>query len=357
MASSPALETAIRYLQDEVRPKAQLIDRDPEALRIALQGLCDLDLMALKRPTEFGGPEMEEEEFRHFQQECSRVSGSLAFLQTQHQSAVSLIARSTNDVLKQDYLPKMGNGERLVGIGFSQLRRPGPPIMKAEPVEGGYLLTGHVPWITGWSYYGEFLIGAALPDGQSVFGVVPLVTGEGVVISAPMCLAAMDTAMTVSAEFSSFLLADSKVAFIREPGWVQNNDQINIALQGHFALGCAQAGLDILLMNAEKKKLPFLQGAYDKLAAELARCQEITDKAQLIVGEETTAERLKIRAWAIDLAARCAHAGVTSSSGAANSIDHPAQRVYREAMVYTVSAQTGPIMEATLDRLVGRGEG
>ena len=68
--------------------------------------------------------------------------------------------------------------------------------------------------------------------------------------------------------------------------------------------------------------------------------------------EETTEERLNVRAWAIDLAARAAHAAVTASSGAANSLEHPAQRIYREALVYTVSAQTTPIMEATLRRLV-----
>ena len=39
---------------------------------------------------------------------------------------------------------------------------------------------------------------------------------------------------------------------------------------------------------------------------------------------------------------------------AANSIHHPAQRVYREALVYTVSAQTTAIMEATLKRIVSR---
>jgi hypothetical protein len=32
-------------------------------------------------------------------------------------------------------------------------------------------------------------------------------------------------------------------------------------------------------------------------------------------------------------------------------LSHPAQRIVREAIVFTVSAQTGPIMEATLRRL------
>jgi len=350
--ASIVLESAIEYLRASVVPHAQEIDGDREALRKALDGLCRGDWMAMKRPAEYGGPALGEEDFRSFQEEVARASGSLAFLQTQHQSAVSMIARSANSDLKDDYLPRMGNGERLVGIGFSQLRRSGPPLMKASPMDDGYLLEGHVPWVTGWDFFREFLVGATLPDGQAVFGIVPLRVQNGVSISPPMRLAAMDSANTVTVDFQNFHLAAEKVAFIRPANWIRNNDQVNIALQGHFALGCARAGLDILRQNSEKKSLAFLGKTLQALELELEECRLATRQAQADASEETTAERLKVRAWAIDLAVRCAHAAIAASSGAANSLDHPAQRVYREALVYTVSAQTPQIMEATLDRLV-----
>jgi len=44
---------------------------------------------------------------------------------------------------------------------------------------------------------------------------------------------------------------------------------------------------------------------------------------------------------------------VVVSSGAANGTLHPAGRVYREALVYTVSGQTKDVMVATLDRIMG----
>jgi len=349
--SSSTLELAIDFLQSEVAPRAQEIDRDGDALRAALKGLCDRNLMALKRPMEYGGPALPEEEFRKFQEECARASGSLAFLQTQHQSASGLIARSSNEELKSEYLPKMGNGEKLVGIGFSQLRRGGPPMMKAEETGGGYVLNGTVPWVTGWGFYPEFLMGATLPSGEALFGIVPLKNENGIRVSPVMKLAAMETPNTVSVGFEKYKLPIDKVVFTQSASWIKNNDQINITLQGHFALGCAQAGLDILKANAEKKPLPFIMQAHDSLAYELKRCREETKRAQATPTEETTQERLNVRAWAIDLAVRCAHAAVTASSGAANSVDHPAQRVYREALVYTVSAQTTEIMEATLRRI------
>lgn len=350
MLSQP-LQTAIDYLYHEVVPQAQEIDRDPEALRAALEGLCQRDLMALKRPEMYGGPSLPEEEFRLFQETCARASGALAFLQTQHQSAVGMIARSSNEALKQEYLPQMGNGGKLVGIGFSQLRRAGAPMIRAEETAGGYLLKGHVPWVTGWNYYPEFLVGATLEDGQALFAIAPLKAGEGVAVSHVMKLAAMESANTVTVDFEDFFMPSERVVFTQPAGWIKRNDQINIALQGYFAMGCAQAGLDVLETNAERKPLPFLKEAMASLTAELNACRAATQAAQADANEETTQDRLNVRAWAIELAVRCAHAGVTASSGAANSLYHPAQRVYREALVFTVSAQTPEIMEATLRRI------
>ena len=359
----PILESALQYLNEEVRPRSQLIDQDVEALRRALRGLCDRELMALKRPIEFGGPAVSEADFRTFQEEVARVSGSLAFLQTQHQSAVSMLAKSGNLDLKRRYLPKMANGEKLVGIGFSQLRRPGPPMILARRVPDGHILEGAVPWITGWSMYPEFLVGATLTAGDSLFAIVPLEDRDGdnggsIRVSPPMRLAAMESAMTVSAEFENWFVPDEDTAFIKPADWIKTNDLINIALQGHFALGCAQGGLDVLKSVAEKRGADFILSAYEKLASELAQCKAATAAAQEAVGDSDQAQpesvmqrRLHVRAWAIDLTVRCSHAAITASSGAANSLDHPAQRLYREALVYTVSAQTAPIMEATLQRL------
>jgi alkylation response protein AidB-like acyl-CoA dehydrogenase len=347
--SKSLLDEAIEYLQTQVRPRAQDIDLNIESLQAALDGMAERGFLAMRRPEAYGGPNMPDEDFRRFQEEVARSSGSLSFLQTQHQSAVSILSKGDNEALKLEYLPKMANGEKLIGIGFSQLRRAGPPIMRAEETDGGYLLDGHVPWVTGWSFYPEFLVGAALPDGRSIFAIVPLVKSDRIGISEPMKLAAMESAQTVTVDFSNYFVPSHKVSAVVAPGWIQTSDEINVALQRHFALGCARGALDILLDAAEKKGFDFLREAYDSLSAELTLCRAATS-AGAQTGPATDA-RLEARAWAIELSVRCAHAAIAASSGAANSLNHPAQRVYREALVYTVSAQTVPIMEATLKRL------
>ena len=350
-AAASALDQAFEFLQTVVKPRAQEIDQDPEVLREVLAEMGARNLMALKRPAAFGGPELDEADFRRFQEEMARTSGALAFCQTQHQSAVAVLARSENSTLKDAYLSYMADGTKQVGIGFSQLRRPGPPIMRAEPVQDGYLLNGSVPWVTGWSFYPEFLVGATLPDGRSLFAVVPFTAQPGVNVSPPMRLAAMETAMTVSVDFDGFAVPRAQVALIREAGWIANSDMINIALQGHFAIGCALGGLDVLEAAHQRRKEPFLAETLRLLHDELEACRAETAEAQKLAGEETTDDRLRVRAWAVDLAFRCAQAAIVCSSGGANSLRHPAQRIYREALVYSVSAQTTAIMGATLARL------
>ncbi len=355
MSGETLLERADLVLREEVAPRAEAMDADPATLAQGLAALGREDLLALKRPAAFGGPDLSDPDVRRFQETVARFSGALAFLQTQHQGVSGMLAGSPNRDLAEAYLPHMANGERLVGVGFSQLRRPGPPIVRAERAEGGYHIDGRVPWVTGFGFFHEFVVGAALPDGQAVFGLVPLREEESVHPTPPMRLAAMSAAGTVAVDLEGFFLPDERVIAIRPAGWISSSDEINIAQQGSFALGCAQAGIDVLAGNAERRHLEFAERTRSSLQAELDGIRVESERWAGRASSENVAERLDLRARMIDVMVRCAHAAVVSSSGAANSLDHPAQRIFRESLVFSVSAQTGPIMEATLRRIADGG--
>ena len=313
-------------------------------------------MLALRVPRQWGGKEVSEETFGSFQELVARYSGALAFLQTQHQSAAGMLVASSNSLLQEKYLSRMSNGEVLLGVGFSQLRREGDPLTLAIPVPGGYQLNGVVPWVTGWDFFSEFIIAATLPDGGAVFGVVPLrethqESGGALTLSIPAQLAAMTSTNTVTATLKNWFLPAERVVSIKPAGWIHENDKKNVLRATFLATGCALAGLDILESVARTKSLPFITNAFDSLQQELRNCRTAVQEAQNNPGLEL-AERLQMRAWAIDLAARIAHAAVTVSSGAANYSHHDAQRVYREALVFTVTGQTRAVMEATLERLI-----
>lgn len=353
------LNLAESYLRESISPKAAVIDSDPEALLYALKGFGELGLLALRVPKVWGGSEVSEETFHTFQELVARYSGALAFLQTQHQSAVTMLFQSQNSSLKQEYLPHLGNGQVLLGVGFSHLRREGDPVIVAVPVEGGYQLNGQVPWVTGFGLFQQFIVGAALPDGRAVFGMVPFVemyqdAGGAIIFSKPMALAAMTSTNTVTATVKGWFLSQERVVSVKPVGWIHENDKRNVLKATGLALGCALAGLDILEAAHYTKPLSFIAQAFESLNRELTSCRAAIRNAQQHQ-RESLAKRLQLRAWAIDLAVRCAHAAVTVSSGAANYSHHAAQRVYRETLVFTVSGQTTALMEATLTRLLRTG--
>ena len=67
-------------------------------------------------------------------------------------------------------------------------------------------------------------------------------------------------------------------------------------------------------------------------------------------------ERLAVRAAALELAITATSGLVAAGAGASMSLDHPAQRWAREALFHLIQAQTAPVREATMQRLLeGRG--
>jgi len=350
----PLLENAETLLQMKIAPNAAEIDTNPDALRSALQELANSSLLALRVPQLWGGADVDQETFHCFQELVARYSGALAFLQAQHQSAGSLLAHSNNEALKKAYLPLMGTGRALVGISFAHLRRERPPV-KAIAVPEGYQINGQAPWVTGFGFFQTFIVAAVLPDGQTVYGMVPFQTtlqerGGEIICSKSMTLAAMTSTQTVTVEFQDWVLPHLDVVRLDAANSVQHSDRVNVLHHSFFTLGCARAGLDILERVYQQKHLSFIDSAYQSLTQELAECRQAIFSAPK--QDNHFEENLQLRAWSIELAVRCAHAAIAASGGAANISQSPAQRIYRDALVYTVSGQTTAVMEATLKRLV-----
>jgi alkylation response protein AidB-like acyl-CoA dehydrogenase len=306
-------------------------------------------LLGLRVPKAFGGHEYADSEFRRFQEACARRSGAFAFLQTQHQSACGFLAKSDNERLKARLLPAASAGSARLGIAFSQLRRPGPPLLTAGVADDGYAINGTAPWVTGWGLFDGCITAATLAGGDTLFFWHPLFESEALQPSQVMRLAAFEVAQTVSLSFKNLRISPDDVLYVRPGSWIQENDLVNIALQSPFALGCAGAAIDVMREVFAKKQVSAIEVAANSLERELAGCRNAAYTA--MEDKRSSQASLEARAWAIELAGRAAHAAIAASSGAGNSMSHAAQRVYREALVFTVSAQTTPIMEATLRRL------
>jgi alkylation response protein AidB-like acyl-CoA dehydrogenase len=330
------------FLSSWVRPRAAAIDQDFGALRDALAEMGRRGLLGLRVPREFGGLGLEPLEFRRFQEASARASGALAFLESQHQSACGLVARSPNPSLRARLLPKLARGETTSAIAFSHLRRQGPAVT-ATPASGGWSLDGHLPWVTGWGLFTTCVTAATLPDGRILFAAHALSESPQLRPSPPLKLAAMSVTQTVAVELHGLFVPEADAVDLHAATWIEENDRLAVALQSPLALGCTQAAIDLLREQAGAG------AAADRLGQELAA---VRDEAYQAMEARTDFQRsLRARASAIELMGRAAHAAVVACAGAGNLMSHAAQRIYREALAFTVLALTPPLREAALARL------
>ena len=346
------------YLKAVVQPIAHQIDTDSDALFESFRGLGRQGWLALKNPTDFGGLDLTGTEYQQFQSIVARYSGALAFLQTQHQSAASLLLSSENEALKQKYLPGMAVGDICLGVGFSQLRRrPAPLSAMAEPpqkgiaVEGRYSLTGVFPWVTGAGLFTDFVGAAVLPDGTAVFGIVPLVseqTGQ-LTVGLPMALAGMAATSTVEVRLEDWILEEAQVVGMRPAGWLEGRDRANPLSPLGLIFGCTQAGIDALKVGLKRRGID--HAIAQQLTLKLAWLQMDLPRVAALSGEAYP-QKLALRGRAISLMNTCAQAAMIAASGAANVASHPTQRIYKESLVFSVSGQTTDGAIASLNTLL-----
>ncbi|MEC4807102.1 MAG: acyl-CoA dehydrogenase family protein [Jaaginema sp. PMC 1079.18] len=353
----PLLDRVESFLQTEVAPQAHAIDQNFQDLKQAWQGLGELKALTLRVPVDFQGAGLNPLQFASFQIAIARYSGALAFLQTQHQSAGSMLANSENTLLQQEFLPLMAKGKIGMGVGFSQLRRLGAPLMKAQVTATGYILDGTVPWITGYGFFEYFTVGALLPTGEAVYGVVPFrdsgtENGE-ISFSQPLELLAMNSTQTVTAQVKQWHLRGDRVVMVTPPDAIHQRDRANVLKHSFFPLGCARAGLDLLKAQYARKALSSIQKACQSLQRELNDCQEAIFQAlQQTPNSRFFEHHLQLRAWAINLAQRCAQGAAIAASGKANLKSNPQERIYREALMFSVFGQTEAVLEASLAQLL-----
>ncbi|MGK7923674.1 MAG: acyl-CoA dehydrogenase family protein [Spirulina sp.] len=347
--SSDLLAQTQDYLKTAPNPEA--MEEKIEVLRQGLAGLGSRSLLALNVPQKWSKREIKKRDYFYFQEALARYSGTLAFTQTQHQTAGSFIANGDNETLKSDYLPQMSGGQILIGVGYSHLRRQGHPVLEATEVTGGYQVSGNIPWITGFNLFQEAVIAAILGADRILFALVPLSPSsrEDLRFSSPMSLAAMSSTNTVSGDCDRYFIPTDKVVSIKSRNWMQEKDRKSVLNATAFTLGCARSGLDIV-ENASRTQSAIVN-TFLILDARLKHCRQNILTA--IEHQNLSVEKqLKLRANAIALANQCSLAAVTVSRGGANQKHHPAQRIYREVLVFTVTGQTNAVMEATLKQIV-----
>jgi alkylation response protein AidB-like acyl-CoA dehydrogenase len=249
-----------------------------------------------------------------------------AFVWLQHHGAVVSSAHSETPGLRERWLAPLARGERRAGLALAGVR-PGAARLRVRRAQGGYLLDGEVPWVTGWDMVDVLHVAACSDDDVLHF---LLVDTAGVPASQPLELVAAQASRTVTVRFDGHRVPVDRLSGTTPlAGWLAK-EASGSALNGFLALGVAGRSARLL-------------GTAD-FDDELAAC-----RAALLAAEGDAVPAA--RAAASELAMRAAtRLMVGTGSRSVLRSDH-AQRLVREAAFLLVFGTRPAIRDALLSRL------
>jgi len=205
----------------------------------------------------------------------------------------------------------------LGGIALAHVRYPGPPCVRAAH----HRLNGEAPWFTGWGLLEQAVVAAHAEDGPWLY----LVKTRELEASEPLGLCAMGASATVSLKFQD--VPGQPIRPFDDPPepWIDLRDAA-------LPLGAATEAL---------KGLP--TGALH---------EQRDDLRQRLYAQRGNPRELRMEA--VDLGLRATQANLIVAGGRGNRLDHPAQRLAREALFYAVMAgQKEALVEALSSRAGG----
>jgi alkylation response protein AidB-like acyl-CoA dehydrogenase len=216
---------------------------------------------------------------------------------------------------------------------------PGPPLLRARSVAGGYVFDGISPWVTGWGHIDTLYTAArdeqdnivwALLDAQPA-ATLAAATHQGVTLSAePLQMVAVMASSTVRVHFSGHFVPAERVTRILPLSEWRSRDAGGLRGNGSLALGIAARCCELI--------------GPGPLDEELVSCRAALDGG-------TPETMPAARAAASELAMRATAALIVHQGSRAILIDQDAQRLAREALFLLVFGSR-PTIKAGLGRLL-----
>jgi alkylation response protein AidB-like acyl-CoA dehydrogenase len=354
-AADSAVIENVKQLSDVFRERAEQTDQlgaMNDNLRSNIHHLAKMGFFGSNILPEFGGLGLGSYAGKTCLQIIASACGVTAFTQQQLHSGGGFFREIPNAELQKKMLPLFASGEHLCGVGFSHLRRPGPPLVVAKRTAIGYIINGKVPWITAWSLLDSFILGATVEDGSMIFCFLPIKEFKNCLSpSTPMKLSTMDASDTIELGLKDIEMPIGYVLSERPPDHMLISDFRGITNHVDPPIGCALGSAKFLRTLAERRSRPDLIEFAVKIEDEIKRTVELTQTWSGARHEETEYRNnaLGARTGAIMLAIRAAAAGIAAAGGSAHLTTSPAQRRFREAAFYATAAQTFDIQRTLLE--------
>ena len=328
-----------------IRGRATRLDRSGEWPEEDLRELEGIGAWRWFVPVRFGGEGIDPLELHLRYEAIASASLATALIVSQRDSAVGLIEGGENGELKEEILSGMARGEIFSTIGIAQLTTSRQKGLRASVDEDGFRLDGSIPWSTGAGKAKVIVAGAVLEDGQQVLFVLPMDLA-GVRCEPPMELVALRSSWTSAVKLEGVRLDRRWV--LRGPvarALVGRSKGIPLP-QAFLAFGLCWGALALMEEEGSERSKSLLTRFGEQLGVLRNEVVEICAS-----GKES--DRVpQLRAACNDLAVRVTQAAVALYKGSALRVDHPAQRLAREAMFFLVWSCPDAVIDCTVELLV-----
>ncbi len=304
-------------------------------------------------PSEHGGQGWSDADIYRGYLKLSAACLTTTFILTQRTGACRRIAACRNVELKERFIPGLLSGALFATVGISHLttsrRHLAKPVLQASERDGGFVLDGFSPWVTGGEHADVVVTGATMDDGRQILAALPMDL-DGVSADKSPRLVGLSASHTGAVRCDNvFLTPDLLIDGPIENVMAQGSGAKSGGLQtSALALGLTVAAIKFLADESSRR--PELIPATESLAEEHASL--VSDLLRMAAGEPVvSSEHFRARANSITL--RSTQAALAAAKGTGYLVGHPTGRWCREALFFLVWSCPQPVLEANLCELAG----
>jgi isovaleryl-CoA dehydrogenase len=368
-------ETTQRFASDRIAPLAPRIDEEdwfpvelwPEMGALGLHGITVAE--------EDGGLGLGYLEHVVAQEEVARASASIGLSYGAHSNlCINQIRRWANPEQKAKYLPKLISGEHVGSLAMSEAGAGSDVVsmkLKAEKVQGGYVLNGTKFWITNAPYADTLVVYAKTgPDGEKASRAITTFLIEkdmpGFSIGQKIPKMGMRGSPTAELVFNDCEVPDENVMGPVNGGvgvLMSGLDYERTVLAG-IQLGIMQACLDwVLPYIRDRKQFGKPIGAFQLMQAKVADMYVALNSARAYVyavakacdaGKTTRFDAAGAILYASESAVKVSLEAIQALGGAGYTKDWPVERFMRDAKLLDIGAGTNEIRRMLIGReLIG----
>ena len=357
-------ERAAEFADREVAPGAAERDRADEFPRGIFTKLADEGFMGLCVPEEYGGAGHDFLSYALLIEELSRADAGVGVTLAVHTSAGTLpiLDHGTEDQ-KSRLVTPLARGEKLSCFCLTE---PGAGSdaaaieARAEPVGGGYRLSGHKQWVTNGRAARTAIVFARAPEGVTAF-IVPT-DAEGLTFGKHAEKLGVISATTDDIHLDGvFVPEDDRLGLegkgLRVALSTLGGGRVGIAAQ---SVGIAEAALRYAVRYAsERETFGSRIGEHQAVAAKLADMKTGLEAARLLTyraawakdrGELTASGGAQAKLFASRTANQAVFDALQVLGGQGYMRDHPVERHYRDARVTEIYEGTSEIQRLVIAR-------